>query len=1359
MKRLNNNKIKIFLGVVAILLVVTVNMFYSYDSGKSIATQSKDVLAYNTDDFIYLSDIPYSKEDSFANSNNSILLDKNENKEMIGLKVNNNPKYFIKGVTAWANSEIVYDLSNYNYDYFTSYLGVDISEQSNYFNTGVKFYIYTSQNKESWDEVYESKTLAGYDEAEFVKIDIKDAKYLKLVADDNSDNWWSSWYDEAVYADSKLIKEGYQEEEVVLDEIKTVAEYDAIINNYYGNEIEKDYEELLLKREFVNNVGYEKIMAFVNCSDEYKETLLWLINDIDNLKLYLLGGRPDGQYINSLKVLADLYTTYKDDLANNNKVSNVPLKDIYKKMMISLSLTHSTTVGLWVTGRSENVNDPNESNAIVRYQIYKELLDEDKLDTDIFVNLNVEEMRFVMNNIIDDEEIKWLNDYVRDKNSRDPYSYIKYTFDYNYFQSKYYDPAEYAKWDAKYNLSKYNITYKEGYPKLFVVFEEGGVCGALSKTGAIIWSSNGVPTSVVSQPGHAAYIVYSTNDKGQGKWTIYNNISGWAQSGKTEKLNVRMPNGWGSGNYASTWPASYVLLSQAALNEFDKYEEAEKILMLVNVYSNDNQKLEEIYRTALEKEKINFDAWLGLVNVYKNTNKDEVAFYNLAEEITSTLRYYPLPMYDLLRMIEPYMSSNEYIVKFNMLKQNNLTLASLATDNESIQASAVREVANYLLGNIDTEIASFSFDGEKAGQIVLSSRFDDVGVTWEYSLDGKKTWKQTNLHAVQLTDDEIASITAENDISVHIVGADYSDVNIYTIDIGTSTMPNNLYNNDLENSVIGVTNKMEWRLSSSDDWTNFKVATPDLSGDKTVYVRVGYTGVNLPSSEKSYSFTTDTDTAVRKYIPIKHLSIAEVSSEATGNGGHATNAIDGNIHTMWHSSYDGSDTSRYIIIELDEERYLSALEYVPRQSGSNGRIKNAEVYVSTDKNQWTKIGDSYDFANSASKKTIEFPESTKAKYIKLVATSNYGDGRSFISAAMINLFEDINKKEVPTAEVKYSVDVLTNQDVTVKLVNPSKNITITNNGGSDEYTFKENGKFTFEFKDDYGNVGSTTAEVTWIDKIAPVATIEYSEINQTTNSVVATLTGASENIKILNNGGKATYEFTSNGSFEFVYQDDAGNVNKTTATVNWIVAKEVENIGQTENNTSSNASINYGSSADSNIISSSVPDSSTNNINQEYRSFSKGNITLKILASLVEGDANLKVDKLQLTEYLEKRFSKNSEYYRISLERDNNEIDLKDKMTMVISTDPTKKLLGVYKINQDNGLEKLSYKELDSDKIEVEIDELGEFILSYEDEVTNTATAKSIKEDNNNQLLWICGGVLGLFVIIVIILYVKRKRS
>lgn len=643
-------KILFILGIVIVMILVAT----------TISTAATSQTTKNSD-YVYLSDISYLPDKSFAQSGYSILLDKNKDSDFITLNVDGKAMPFLKGICAWATSEIVYDLSEYDYDYFTSYIGIDASEQSDYFNTGAKFYIYTSKAGVYWEEEYQSDILYGWSEATFIKINIKDANYLKLVADENQEypgDFWSSWYDETVFADAKLIKEDYLEDKTEADFIKTVEEYDEKIKTYsVEDEITGEYELALLQR------------------------------------------------------------------------------------------------GLWAGGMTNNPNDPNNSNAITRYEIYKKLHQADKLDNEIFESLTIEEMRFVMNNIIDDEEIEWLNDYTNQNGSRNPYSYINYTFEYDYSISKYYDPANFEQWDKKYNLSKYNITYQTGYPKLWIVFEEGGVCGALSKTGSNIWGSYGVPSSVVGQPGHAAYIYYSLDGNGNGVWNLYNDIFGWQQSSRAEKLRIRMLNGWGNGSYASQYPVPYILLAQ---------------------------------------------------------------------EIATTLKYYPLPMYDLLNLIETSIETTEYKVSLNVLLTKSLTEGTKATSNETIQETAVRAVANYLLGNTKSEIASFSFDGENAGAIVLGSQFDGVGVAWEYSLDN--------------------------------------------------------------------------------------------------------------------------------------------------------------------------------------------------QDGNNGRIKDGQILVSMDGNSWDEIATITNWADTSEPKMVEFDEPVKSLYVKLVATPNYGDGRDFITAAMINLFEDITKEEVEIPE-------------------------------------------------------------------------------------------------------------------------------------------------------------------------------------------------------------------------------------------------------------------------------------------------------------------------------------------------------
>ena len=995
---------KIFIFIVIALIFIAFNIY----NNKIFAIDNME-----NEDYIYLSDISYIKDKSFAQGNHSIKLDQNEDNGMITLNVDNASKQFIKGLCAWATSEIVYNLQNYNYDYFTSYIGVDISEQNNYFNTGVKFYIYTSNDGENWVKQFESETLDAWSAAKFIKIDIKNINYLKLVADDNSDSWWSSWYDEAVYANAKLIKENYKEDLSTIDFIKTVDEYDSIIKNHFDDNITGDYELVLLQREFVNNVGYDVLQALAQYKEEYKDTINWLMNDTKTLKLYLVGGKPEGSYLNSIKVLSDLYTTYKDDLLNTNQTKyGTTLGDLYRTMMLSLSLTESGNVYLWVDGTVQ-------SNAITRYEIYKKLhlhegQDLELIENKTFESLTVEEMRWVMNTVIDDEEILWLNDYVRNegKGATSPYNYIKYTFDYDYTLDKYYSLENYDNWNQKYHLSKYNITYKKGHPKLWVVFEEGSVCGGLSKTGSCIWGAyKGLPNTCVSQPAHCAYIYYTQDDNGNGIWNLGNNVSGWGKSGRTEHLNVRTMNDWGNGSYTTGWNANYILLAQAAQNEYEKYEKAEEILMLANVYKDDNQKLEKVYRKAIETENLNFDAWLGLINLYTNdSTKTENDYYTLAKEIVKVYTYYPNPMYDLLNLIKPHLTSVEYTTSFTLLQTNALTVASKATNADSIQSQAVKQVAEELLGNVDTSIANFSFDGDNAGKIVLSSRYDGTDVAWDYSLDGGITWTQVEDHMVQLTDEEISSITAEKDIRVHIIGVDYSNENIFIIDIQDSLgLPLNLYANDLENKLVGATNYMQWRYENSNEWTSFSIEEPDLTEDKTIIVRVGATGLYLAGdTTETYTFTKDTLPDTNKYVPIKHLSIHYVSSEQTGSD-DAINCIDGNINTIWHTSHNASDSDRTIILKLDEPIYLSSFQYVPRQFGTNGRVKNAILYVSMDGINWTAVGNATNWENNANSKTIELEEATKTQYVKFVTTENWGDGRNFASAAMFNLFEDITK--------------------------------------------------------------------------------------------------------------------------------------------------------------------------------------------------------------------------------------------------------------------------------------------------------------------------------------------------------------
>ena len=93
-----------------------------------------------------------------------------------------------------------------------------------------------------------------------------------------------------------------------------------------------------------------------------------------------------------------------------------------------------------------------------------------------------------------------------------------------------------------------------------------------------------------------------------------------------------------------------------------------------------------------------------------------------------------------------------------------------------------------------------------------------------------------------------------------------------------------------------------------------------------------------------------------------------------------------------------------------------------------------------------------------------------------------------------------------------------------------------------------------------GNRSGITYEIIKVNKTGIEATINYSTTESTTDPVIATVTFNKEGIKITNNEGKNTYEFTENGEFTFEYVDEAGRIGSITAKVDWIKKKEV--VGQ-----------------------------------------------------------------------------------------------------------------------------------------------------------------------------------------------------
>lgn len=157
----------------------------------------------------------------------------------------------------------------------------------------------------------------------------------------------------------------------------------------------------------------------------------------------------------------------------------------------------------------------------------------------------------------------------------------------------------------------------------------------------------------------------------------------------------------------------------------------------------------------------------------------------------------------------------------------------------------------------------------------------------------------------------------------------------------------------------------------------------------------------------------------------------------------ARNMIDGDINTIWHSNWANGQVEFpiNIIIDMKEAKKISALSYLPRRVGVNGDIKDYEVYVSDDLNNWgeaVKIG-AFSYTDDRDEKFINMDKIKTGRYVKFVVCSEaYGKG--YGSIAELNFYQD--KVEETNEQVIYASD-LDLQEVVTENIDDGKKINFT----------------------------------------------------------------------------------------------------------------------------------------------------------------------------------------------------------------------------------------------------------------------------------------------------------------------------
>lgn len=162
------------------------------DGDGNEVTKSRTIAVVNMEDYTYLTEYDWeSTQNSYATPKKDISTSNN------ALRLTNedgNEVSFERGIGAHATSTITYDLSDKDYAFFSSYVGVD----RQMFGTvgSVSFEIYVDGEKK-----FDSGVMTSRDAMKYVEVDINDAKELKLVVTDGGNGIGS---DHATWGDTKL---------------------------------------------------------------------------------------------------------------------------------------------------------------------------------------------------------------------------------------------------------------------------------------------------------------------------------------------------------------------------------------------------------------------------------------------------------------------------------------------------------------------------------------------------------------------------------------------------------------------------------------------------------------------------------------------------------------------------------------------------------------------------------------------------------------------------------------------------------------------------------------------------------------------------------------------------------------------------------------------------------------------------------------------------------------------------------------------------------------------------------------------------------------------------------------------------
>lgn len=134
-------------------------------------------------------------------------------------------------------------------------------------------------------------------------------------------------------------------------------------------------------------------------------------------------------------------------------------------------------------------------------------------------------------------------------------------------------------------------------------------------------------------------------------------------------------------------------------------------------------------------------------------------------------------------------------------------------------------------------------------------------------------------------------------------------------------------------------------------------------------------------------------------------AIAAASSFELGEG-EPIHAIDGDPDTFWHSRWSGEPAQppHHLVIDFGKPLNVAAILYTARKEMANGHVRDYEIYLSDNPQEWGSPAAKGRFRRNAEEETIRLSQPVKARYLKFVALSEQS-GQPFATIAEFDVDE------------------------------------------------------------------------------------------------------------------------------------------------------------------------------------------------------------------------------------------------------------------------------------------------------------------------------------------------------------------